>query len=136
MNLNTINQKKLNRIISESINKVISETTNSQIKRKYINKIHKFTHQATSKMYKDEFWEGVDMTLEAINNAIGEDGDVEVTVKNGGYADRIDVFPNYKQYNICITLNCGVIINGVLKCHAAGTIENPFERYDITVNFW
>ena len=27
-------------------------------------------------------------------------------------------------------------INGSLKCHSAGTMEDPFDRYDITITLW
>ncbi len=33
-------------------------------------------------------------------------------------------------------MNNGIEINGSLKCHSAGTIEDPFDRYDITITLW
>lgn len=128
--------KKLNNIIKESLHKTLNEISNSQIKRSFINKIHKYTQKATSKIYSDESWQGVDMVLDLVEQAIGNDGEMEVTVKNGGYWKRLGEFPNYKQYDIHIMLDNGIEINGVLKCHAAGTIEDTFKNYDITINLW
>lgn len=35
-----------------------------------------------------------------------------------------------------IEFNGSIIINGMLTCHGAGNVIDPFDRYDITVNFW
>lgn len=45
-------------------------------------------------------------------------------------------FPNYKEYKIQILMNNGIEINGSIKCHAAGTAEDTFQKYDITINMW
>lgn len=74
--------------------------------------------------------------FDIINNIIGSDGELKVWCENGGYWKGVGEFPNYKEYKFEIELIDGIKINGSLKCHSAGTIEDPFEKYDITVTFW
>ena len=54
-----------------------------------------------------------------------------IDLENGGYWKCYGEFPNYKEYKFTIQLNDGPIINGSLKCHAAGTMEDTFDKYDI-----
>ena len=74
--------------------------------------------------------------IDIIKNVIGEEGEVDVTVKNGGYWKGVGETPNYKEYLLKINMNNGMEINGSLKCHSAGTMEDPFDRYDITITLW
>lgn len=114
----------------------------SNEKKKAINKIYKATKEFTSHLYNDETWKGVD----DITNTIKDLGyECELTVKDGGYrnslgghtmfTDRSDV-SYWKEYEISITTDTGVMINGTINCHAAGTTENPFERYDMTITLY
>ena len=41
-----------------------------------------------------------------------------------------------KEYLLKINMNNGIEINGSLKCHSDGTMEDPFDRYDITITLW
>ena len=87
-------------------------------------------------MYKDDDWGAVSMIYQKLKTILNDKGDVEMRVENGGYWKRMGEFPNYKEYKVTITLNEGIIINGSLKCHAAGTIEDTFKYYDITLTMW
>lgn len=62
---------------------------------------------------------------------------MNVWCENGGYWKQIHEFPNYKEYKFSIYFSIDDFeINGSLKCHSAGTLEDPFGRYDITVTMW
>lgn len=87
-------------------------------------------------MYSDEVWQGVNLACEAIENTIANNGELNVWVENGGYWKRLGEFPNYKEYKIRINMNSGIEINGSIKCHSAGTIEDTFKYYDITITLW
>lgn len=127
---------KIDHIIKESINKVLHENNLSNERNKYIKKLYKFTDKFTHSLYKDDNWSNVSKIIENIKNFIGQNGTLTCQVKNGGYWKSITEFPNYKEYLLTIELENGIEINGSLKCHAAGTINDVFAKYDITITFW
>lgn len=126
----------LDEVVSRAIKTVIRE---SNEKRKMINRIYKATHDITSHLYRDENWSGVHDVCDAIEDAGYE---VDLSVKDGGYRNslggntlytgRPDV-SYWKEYLLTITSEDGVTVEGHLNCHAAGTFEDPFERYDMSL---
>jgi len=42
----------------------------------------------------------------------------------------------YKLYTVEIETEFDTIIRGEVYCNFAGTIDDPWSRYDMTVNFW
>ena len=128
--------KRVIKLTESDLHNIIKETVKSVSyeKKKVIRQIYKVTDDLRSKIHKDNNWEAVKEVWERIESII--DGELEVTVNNGGYSETIDKFPNYKQYDFKIKLNNDIEIHGELKCHAAGTIEYPFDRYDITITMW
>lgn len=123
-------------LIKESVNDVINEINNSQIKKKIINKIYKATKDITSHIYKDDDWRTVSNAFNVIENTIANDGEINIWVEGGGYQKGLGEFPNYKEYKFKIELYEGGEINGSLKCHAAGSMNDPFDRYDITITLY
>ena len=108
-----------------------------------INKIYQLTHSLTSKIYSDESWEGVNSIINTIKEVVEfynrkDDRNLEVviSVENGGYKTSKDGLNQWKEYNISIEENDNSIIAGVITCHAAGTVEYPFSKYDITIQLW
>lgn len=130
------NRIKFNESIKKSVKNILKEASNSQIKKKYINLIYKNIKDLTSKFYRDSNWEGVSNLFNRIENVIKDYGELDIWVENGGYWKSYGEFPNYKEYKFAIQLNDGPIINGSLKCHAAGTMEDTFDKYDITVTLY
>lgn len=131
-----LTESDLHNIIRESANKILVEISNSNVKKKYINKLYKGTKDLTSHLYKDDNWTSAFEAFDIINNIIGHDGELNVWSENGGYWKGVGEFPNYKEFKFKIELIGGIEIGGSLKCHSAGTVEDPFERYDITITFW
>lgn len=131
-----LTESDLHHIIKKSVKKTINELNNSQLKKKYINKIYKQINDLTSHIYRDDDWRMVSVVFDRIKQVIYDDGELDIRVENGGYWKQIGEFPNYKEYRFTITLLNNVEINGSLKCHAAGTMEDTFSRYDITVTMW
>lgn len=133
-------KKKIIRITENDIysivKKVVNEASLSYEKKKITNMLYKKTQSLTSRFYSDESWQGVNMILDVIENAIGSNGELKVWCENGGYWKRLGEFPNYKEYKINIMMNNGVEINGSIKCHSAGTMEDTFSRYDMTLTLW
>jgi len=109
-------------------------------KKTAINYLHKVINPYTTKMFTDkteegeESWKGVRIVQKAIASIDGIT-DLSVSVENGGYRENSDGV-KWKEYNLEIETIQGFKIFGILNAHAAGTVEDPFSRYDITVNFW
>ena len=131
-----LSETEFKKVINESVKTVIKEISNSQVKKRYINKIYNKVKNLTSHIYKDDNWTAPFEAFEIINNVIEHDGELNVWCENGGYWKGIGEFPNYKEFKFKIELNGGLEINGSLKCHTAGTIEDPFSRYDMTITMW
>jgi len=107
-------------------------------RKKLIKRIYEELNdrKITSKFYDDEYWLGVDEAIKAINYACEEfHCTCVVTVKDGGYKKNSDSSGKRKEYNFeILDENKIAIAIGVIICSAAGTLEDPFSRYDITVN--
>lgn len=131
-----MNTRKLNLIIKESINKILLEQSSEREKQKYIKRLYKFTEKFTKQLYTDENWENVSNILSEIEEFIHYAGTLGVRVYNGGYWKPFGSFPNYKEYNLTIELFNGIEINGSLKCHAAGSMDDIFSKYDVTISFY
>lgn len=131
-----LTESELKKIIKNTVKHIVNEASNSQLKKKIINQLYKHTQSLTSHLYKDDNWEAVSKAFKTIEYIIGDAGELEVRVENGGYWKQIYEFPNYKEYKFTIHMNNGIEINGSLKCHAAGTMEDTFSKYDMTITFW
>lgn len=111
-------------MVKRAINEVAS-------KRTAMNRIYKVTHDITSHLYHDENWHGVTLVVDAIESLGYE---CEVSVKDGGYRENDGA--RWKEYCLTITTPEGFEIHGTLNCHAAGTVEDPFDRYDMSLVMW
>lgn len=126
--------------IYQSIKPTDMKQVNESIsKRSIINKIYKVTNGLTSHSYSDNDWSGAKQVFSAIESLGLE---CEVIVKDGGYRNSLGgntLYVNnqdvayWKEYKLLITSEDGVVINGTLNCHSAGSIDNPFERYDMSL---
>lgn len=124
------------KILNESIHKaIVKEANKSALKKKYIRHIYKALDKtkATSRFYSDESWEGKNYVCDVIANVEGVTN-FECWVENGGYR-RTNDGVRYKEYRILVEFG-EISIEGTLTCHSAGTVEDPFARYDITVVLW
>lgn len=102
-------------------------------KPKWIRRIYNATQPLTSHLYKDDNWAGVYRLLDTIKQAAPE---VQFTfgATDGGYSNSgEDGMPRRKTYEINGTTPNGKTIVGQLHCDAAGTVENPFSAYDMTL---
>lgn len=102
-------------------------------KRKWIRKIYNVAQPLTSHLYKDDNWASVYRLFDTIKQSVPE---VSFTVgaTDGGYSNQgEDGMPRRKTYDIQATTPNGKTIIGQLHCDAAGTVENPFSAYDMTL---
>ena len=124
-----LNKTYLQNVIKEEFNRFLNEElgVKKPSKRSLINKLYKVISPITGRIYNDDYWLGVKDIREAIAS-LGVD-DYEVYPINGGYRSNGDG-AQWKEYQVNILWH-GVEIHGTLNCHAAGTIEDPFSRYDM-----
>lgn len=114
-------------MVKRAINEVAS-------KRTAINRIYKVTNELTSKIYRnDDYWNGPRKIVKAIKSLGYEVG---LGAKDGGYRKSSDGMSQWKEYQIDIDTPEGFNIQGTLNCHAAGSIEDPFDRYDMSLVMW
>lgn len=110
------------------VKRVINEVAS---KRTIINRIYKVTNKITGGLYRDENWHGVTLVVDAIESLGYE---CEVSVKDGGYREHDGA--KWKEYLLKITSPEGFVVNGTLNCHAAGSMQDPFDRYDMSLVMW
>lgn len=100
------------------------------------NHIYKVVSPMTSHLYKDEDWSGVASVFAAIRKVLAnlsESLDLRVRVEDGGYRENDGA--HWKEYCLSIVdeANEKQVLAGHLNAHGAGSIEDPFARYDMTV---
>jgi hypothetical protein len=130
----TITESEIRNVIKQAVNEAFN-------KRSIINKLYRLTEPYTRGKYHDSGWKGVDDIINALRNAGYE---VYVSVKDGGYrnsrggntlfAGDGDV-SYWKEFDLEIPVE-DKVINGQVRCHAAGTVDDVFSSYDQTCRFW
>ena len=115
-----------------------------------INQIYRIVKRygIDSKVYSDDHWQAKDDYYRAISS-LGCDfsmrpcgdssrlNDWDDITSDGGYCDYAeDGMPRSKQYAVKIMYDDGMNIGGYIKFMAAGTMEDPFSRYDTCMILW
>lgn len=103
------------------------------------NSIYNAISELTSHIYRDDDWASVSNLLARIRKVlslISDDLELAVSVKDGGYRTSNDGMSQWKEYCLSIEYRGKEILAGHLNAHAAGTMEDPFSRYDMTVVLW
>lgn len=99
------------------------------------NRIYKAITSMTSHLYKDDDWASVSNVFATMRSVLAtfEAGlELVVSVKDGGYREHNGA--QWKEYCLAIEDAEGKqLFAGTLNAHAAGTIEDPFARYDMSV---
>lgn len=121
-----ISEQDIIYMVKRAINEVAS-------KRTAINRIYKVTHEITGNIYRDDSWNGPRMVVDAIKS-LGYD--CGLGAKDGGYRKSSDGMAQWKEYQVEIDTPEGFQIHGTLNCHAAGSMEDPFDRYDMSLVLW
>lgn len=113
-----------------------------------INQIYKIVKKygIDSKVYHDENWQAISDYYRAITSLgcevemkpCGHLNNADSLESDGGYCDydEYDHMPRSKQYAVKIMFEDGMNIDGYIKCMAAGTMEDPFSRYDTCIVLW
>ena len=107
--------------------------------------------KVTGHLYRDNNWGGVKLVSKDVNDALEElnskrnDGyryEASITADNGGCRKSSDGMSQWKQYKVELykvnkDFNTDEeypkpFMIGTLNCHAAGSIKDPFDAYDMT----
>lgn len=94
----------------------------------------------TGHYYHDESWEGVTQVKKDIEDAFKtiknpqHEYEVSIAPINGGYRKSSDGMSQWKEYKVEIYVKGAEnpFIVGTLNCHAAGTVKDPFDAYDMS----
>lgn len=108
-------------------------------RRSIMNRIYNEISEMTSHIYKDDDWGAVAHLCKKIRNcmsAVDKALTLVVSVHDGGYRTSKDGMSHCKEYDLLIEHEGQEIIGGVLTAHAAGSVADPFDRYDMTVVLW
>lgn len=108
----------------------------SYLTKKVINKLYKIVNNYKS-LYSDSGWETV---TDLINDLKSCEGVNEVICYAGKYHNYLNQSDNtnlpYRTYKLEIETEFDTKIGGELTCSAAGTMDDPFSKYDICGSFW
>lgn len=100
------------------------------------NLLYKVAEHMTKSIYSDEDWKHVDALKNILTTnlkAANPDWNIYFFVENGGYHTSKDGLNQWKQYNYTIEdENEEVVLEGHINCHPAGTVNDPFSKYDMT----
>jgi hypothetical protein len=98
-----------------------------------------------SRLYSDEHWQAVEDYYKAIESLscevemkpCGDIRHIDSLESDGGYCDYAeDGMPRSKQYAVKIKYDDGMSVDGYIKCMAAGTVSDPFSKYDTCIVLW
>jgi hypothetical protein len=113
---------------------ILSETKHNE-KRKHINQIYNYVDKSgiTKRVYDDEYWFGPSQLTKKIQE-LGYDVIQNPTSdqyhKNGYSNDGKE-----KSWDIMLSKD-GIEVGGKIKAFAAGSVEYPFDKYDVTLTLW
>lgn len=136
------NMKTLTSYILE--NRVeLDKTIKTAERRKVYDAVYKYLGKTgvTGKLYRDENWQGVaavrkdvDDALKKVSEKTGNKYEVSIAADNGGYQKSKDGMSQWKAYKVEFFANGNELpfIVGTLNCHAAGSVDDPFDAYDMS----
>lgn len=104
--------------------------------RKIQNKIYKSVSEFCGRIHKDDAWQNVGVLADIIRSV---EGVKDVTLGAGVYHNYItksDPYSAaYRDYDTTVITDFGNLY-GYIRCHAAGTVKDEFERYDMTISLY
>lgn len=145
--------KSLKQYLSETYsNGVLDKSVKASERKKVYNAIYTEIEKngTTGHLYRDNNWNGVSSVSQDVQTALDklnaqlDDYIYEVTIASddGGYRKSNDGLSQWKQYKVeLFKLPKNMepdrefpepFMIGTLNCHAAGSIEDPFEAYDMS----
>ena len=101
--------------------------------KKVQNKIYKTVSDYCGKMHSDSAWQDVKVLIEMIKSVDFVD---DVIVGAGEYTNYTNPENGaYRDYNTTVVTPFGNLY-GYIRCHAAGTMDDIFKYYDMTISLY
>ena len=104
-----------------------------------ITKIYDCTYDLTTGIFSDYDWSNVFVLrdkMQEVINAINllYDSNYDFEFRGGVYKKSDDGMNEYREYTFVITdTHSGETRRGLVVCSPAGSIEDPFNKYDISL---
>ncbi|MBR4792569.1 MAG: hypothetical protein IK038_02780 [Bacteroidaceae bacterium] len=107
-------------------------------KRALKNKLYKALKPINGKYYSDENWQAITDFKNIVKPLLPENLDLEVFCFDGGYRKSRDGLSQWKEYFFQIYDKAASkdVLTGQINCAAAGSVEDPFSRYDVTITMY
>lgn len=109
--------------------------TTSDIRRftdSVIKKLYRVSQPYTSHRFRDNDWRSLRSFVNILKDVYG----VKELNLSGTGPYKQSQEGAYKEYRIDIETTLGSKIGGFIRCHFCGSQENPWDVYDMTVNFY
>ena len=97
-----------------------------------IKKLYRTSQPYTSHRFRDNDWRSLRSFVHILEEV---DGVKELNLSSTGPYKQSQEGA-YKEYLVDIETTLGSKIGGFIRCHFCGSQENPWEVYDMTVNFY
>ncbi len=116
-------------ITRSQLNEIYSTPNLKKIQRN----IYKFVSDYCGKMHSDDAWQDVKTLIDMIQSV---DGVTDVHVGAGEYFNYTNPEKGaYRDYQTTVVTEFGNLY-GYIRCHAAGTMDDIFKYYDITISLY
>lgn len=112
------------------------KNTNEDNRKKILkNRLYKALKEIDGKLYDDIYWNAVKDFRRILSDNLPPELDYSIWCENGGYRTNRDNTAKWKEYlfRIYDKTTDKTILNGTLNLAAAGTVEDPFGMYDVTI---
>jgi hypothetical protein len=117
---------------NQGLDKFATPTDVTRFTNNLIKKLYKVSQPYTSHRFRDNDWRHLKTFVEILRNVEG----VEELIPAGTGPYKQSQEGAYKEYTLDITTTLGSKIGGFIRCHFCGSQENPWDVYDMTVNFY
>lgn len=123
---------KLNEHILSGLDKFATTSDIRRFTDSVIKKLYRVSQPYTSHRFRDNDWR----SLRSFVNILREVEGVKELNLSGTGPYKQSQEGAYKEYLVDIETTLGSKIGGFIRCHFCGSQENPWEVYDMTVNFY
>ena len=129
---NEIANQRMNEHILSSLDEIPKTTNVRKFTDAVIKKLYKTSQPYTSHRFRDNDWRSLRSFVHILEEV---DGVKELNLSSTGPYKQSQEGA-YKEYLVDIETTLGSKIGGFIRCHFCGSQENPWEVYDMTVNFY
>ena len=129
---NEIANQKMNEHILTGLDEIPKTTNVRKFTDAVIKKLYRISQPYTSHRFRDNDWRSLRSFVHTLEEV---DGVKEFNLSSTGPYKQSQEGA-YKEYLVDIETTLGSKIGGFIRCHFCGSQENPWEVYDMTVNFY